>query len=353
MLSDEDFTVPAGDQSVQVRIIDSTARIDNLELKLLMEPPYRGLKYMPTMPSWSFLIEHPSGKKALFDLGVPKSWKSFPPAAIGHIDSLGWNVRVEEEVIDILSRNGVRPEGISSIIWSHWHWDHIGEPSRYPSTTELVVGPGFKDAFLPAYPANQNSPIRQLDITGRSLQEINFEEDPIQIGRFRGFDFFGDGSFYILDTPGHAVGHLAGLARTTSSPHTFIFMGGDLCHHSGEIRPSKHLRIPREVVLASPQAALPCPGALFEDLQRQQGRSSDEPFFDPSVGLDIPEAIRTIKKAQDADKQDNVWFIYAHDPILHGIVDFFPLPANKWKEKNWRSQTLWAFLRDFEAGISK
>jgi hypothetical protein len=114
---DEDFFVPAGDQAVQVRIIDSTSRIDNLELGFLVKPPIDGCKYMPTMPSWSFLIEHPSGKKALFDLGVPKSWRSFPPTAVGHIDGLGWEVKVEKDVIDILSENGVRPEEISSIIW--------------------------------------------------------------------------------------------------------------------------------------------------------------------------------------------------------------------------------------------
>lgn len=117
MQVDENFPVPAGDQAVQVRIIDSTTRIDNLELGLLMKPPINGCKYMPTMPSWSFLIEHPSGKKALFDLGVPKTWRSFPPAAVGHIDGLGWKIKVDKEVIDILSENGVRPEEISSIIW--------------------------------------------------------------------------------------------------------------------------------------------------------------------------------------------------------------------------------------------
>jgi glyoxylase-like metal-dependent hydrolase (beta-lactamase superfamily II) len=185
------------------------------------------------------------------------------------------------------------------------------------------------------------------------LREINFEKDSVQIGRFRGFDFFGDGSFYVLDTPGHAIGHLAGLARTTSNPDTFIFMGGDLCHHGGEIRPSRHLRIPKEVNIGTPQMALPCPGAVYEDLQIRRNRAPDEPFFEPAIGLDIPETIETIKKAQDADKEDNVWFIYAHDPSLHGIVDLFPKAANDWKEKKWRNETLWTFLQDFEADISR
>jgi hypothetical protein len=114
---DVDFPVPAGNHAVQVRIIDSTSRIGNLEFGFLMKPPMDGIKLMPTMPSWSFLIEHPSGKKALFDLGIPKSWKSFPPPAVGHIDGLGWDIRVDKEVIDILSENGVQPEKISSIIW--------------------------------------------------------------------------------------------------------------------------------------------------------------------------------------------------------------------------------------------
>lgn len=46
---------------------------------------------------------------------------------------------------------------------SHWHWDHIGDPSSFPPTTALVVGQGFPDAMLPGYPANPQSPIRESD----------------------------------------------------------------------------------------------------------------------------------------------------------------------------------------------
>lgn len=46
---------------------------------------------------------------------------------------------------------------------SHWHWDHIGDPSSFPHLTDLVVGPGFKEAMLPGAPANPESPIQESD----------------------------------------------------------------------------------------------------------------------------------------------------------------------------------------------
>ncbi|KAL1955027.1 hypothetical protein VTO42DRAFT_318 [Malbranchea cinnamomea] len=58
---------------------------------------------------------------------------------------------------------------------------------------------------------------------GRNLREITFNgPNCLQIGRPPAFDYFGDCSFYLLDSTGHAVGHLCGLARTTSHPDTFV-----------------------------------------------------------------------------------------------------------------------------------
>ncbi|KAL3458374.1 beta-lactamase-like protein [Aspergillus heterothallicus] len=353
MASTPHFPVPAGTDTVQVSIIDSTTRIGNLPLEFLMTPPMHGMQYMPVLPSWSFLIQHASGQKLLFDLGVPSDWHAFAPAVSEKLEARGWDIKVEKEVIDVLKDHDVAAEEISAIIWSHWHWDHLGDPSRYPTSTELIVGPGFKEEFLPGYPAKLDSPVRESDFSGRNLREIDFSE-AIQVGQFRAVDYFGDGSFYIVDTPGHAVGHLAGLARTTRNPDTFIFMGGDLCHHSGEMRPSKYLPIPNDRTGEHPAASsLPCPGslALYEQLQTNRTRSCGQPFFDPGMGLDIPEAMRTIEKAQHADARDNIWFIYAHDPSLLGVADLFPFPANAWKERGWRQQTLWTFLKDFAPAL--
>ncbi|KGO78117.1 hypothetical protein PITC_041480 [Penicillium italicum] len=353
-LSGANFTVPPGDQSVQVRIIDSTARISNFKLGFLMEPPMEGMEYMTPLPAWSFLIEHSSGQKILYDLGVPKDLHSYAPIVRESLKKQGWKIDVEEEVLDTLEKNGIMADEISAIIWSHWHWDHIGDPSRFPSSTDLIVGPGFKNEFLPGYPAKPDSPVRESDFVGRNLREMDFSNS-IQVGEFRAVDYFGDGSFYIIDSPGHAVGHLGALARTTTNPDTFIFMGGDLCHHGGEIRPSKHLRIPRDIQPSFTAAIqFPCPGgSIYERFLVQRTGSADKPFFRPAIGIDIEQAIDTIEKAQVADADSNIWFVYAHDTSLLNCVDMFPLSANCWKEKNWREKTLWTFLGEFETAVKQ
>lgn len=190
-------------------------------------------------------------------------------------------------------------------------------------------------------------------LRGRNVVEISFQESQnvFEIGQFHAFDLFGDGSFYLLDTPGHAIGHLAGLARTT--PNTFIMMGGDLCHHGGAIRPSEYISLPKEIHLDAfnhfPKGF--CPGSEFESVQTRRGRKLNEPFFEPTFGHDIPLALETIRKTQEPDSNDNILFIYAHDTSIKGVVDIFPVEANDWKAKGWREKMFWRFLEDFKDAI--
>lgn len=128
--------------------------------------------------------------------------------------------------------------------------DHTGNPATFPASTDLIVGPGFKENFVPAYPTVEDSQIDEKAWEGRTLREINFETEGkgLKLGRCDAFDFYGDGSFYLLDTPGHAIGHMCGLARTRADPPEFIFMGGDIAHHGGEFRPTEYLPIPENIV---------------------------------------------------------------------------------------------------------
>ena len=160
---------------------------------------------------------------------------------------------------------------------------------------------------------------------------------------------------YLLDTPGHTIGHLSALIRTSSSPDTFIFLGGDLCHHLGELRPSPQQPLPQQINYHPIPKYRPakCPGSVFVQLQQKRSRSSDQTFFDLSMGHDIPEATRTIQKTQQFDCDDSIFFISAHDPDLEEVIELFPHSlANDWKRKNWREKAQWAFLKDFEKGIA-
>lgn len=70
----------------------------------------------------------------------------------------------------------------------------------FPSSTEVVVGPGFKASplLLPGFPENAKSFILSSDFKGRELREIDFEQAGLKIGGYAAYDFFGDGSFYLL-----------------------------------------------------------------------------------------------------------------------------------------------------------
>lgn len=214
--------------------------------------------------------------------------------------------------------------------------------TTFPASTELVVGPGFTAKWSPGFPAKADAPVREEDLAGRRVREISFDGG-LKAGPFPAHDFFGDGSFYLLDAPGHCLGHVAGLARTSTGPDTFIMMGGDLAHHGGELRPSPYTRIPDSL----PQGVVSTrTGEWFREMNVRRGRKVDEPFIEPSMHWDEDLLMQTIRRAQVADAQDHVWLVFAHDTSLFGSVDLFPRPANAWKEKGWKEMVEWKFLGD-------
>ena len=210
------------------------------------------------------------------------------------------------------------------------HWDHTGDMNTFPATTELVVGPNFMNTFLPGYPSDPDGRVLETWFEERPIREISFLSGH-QVGGFSAFDFFGDGSLYLLDTPGHCISHVCALARTT--PDTFIFMGGDICHFPGYFRPNLSLPLP----ISLPDYAV----------------SDKSPFYavtrsEHSVYADREQAITDIKKMEALDGSSNVLVCIAHDPSL---IDNLPTlntnpsgDLNYWKTKGLKEKCLWGFL---------
>jgi len=353
-----DLKIPSSTKTVQVRIIDTTSRIRNIGLGTFLTPTIKGFETL-NCPAYSFLIEHPSGRKVLFDLGVRKDWENSAPALLKRIKNGNWELKVEKHVRDQLEEHGVNGKDIEAVIWSHFHWDHTGDVTTFDKSTALVVGPGFKKAHTPGYPTNEDSTLLEDNWQDRELREITFDQN-LKIGNFNAFDFFGDGSFYLLDSPGHAIGHLCALARVKTSGRGdhFILMGGDACHHGGEFRPSKYMPLPTGI-LPDPldrHSVMPCPGELFEELLRDGDRT--KPFFaiyrgTGAVTSDPEEAEKTIEKVQEADADDKIFVVMAHDETIMGVVDFFPKYANDFVQKGWVKGSQWAFLKDFAVAIKQ
>lgn len=350
--------IPPSDSISTVRIIDSTTTV-HIPVKIFMEPSIKGHEDL-NCPAFSFLISNSTGERhVLFDLGVRKDYKTNYPKHL--LDRLSKNskIEVEKDVADILeeSKDASLPKtkDIEAIIWSHHHFDHTGNPQKFPKSTSLIVGPGFKKGVLPGFPTDPESPIPSEMWQDRKLIEIEMDDKRqgnIKIGDFDGFDYFGDSSFYLLYTPGHAPGHIAGLARVT--PTTFIFMGGDAAHHAGEIRPNEFRKLPNTISLPSSkhfhQTACPC--SILENLQPED-KGKSKPFYEPTDGMceNKEDALSTIKGIGKLDGTEDVFIILAHDRLLRGHLPLFPNKINDWKELDLANKHRWTFIDDFAQAI--
>ncbi|KAM5380137.1 hypothetical protein ACJZ2D_003784 [Fusarium nematophilum] len=298
------ISIPPGEAIQAVRLINPV-NFGPAIIKRFMEPPVPGLETFTSSPSLSFLLEHRSGRKLVFDLGIRKDYENYSPTIAKYIPTTNYDIKVMGSVADILRDNGVSLDRVEGVIWR-----------------------------------------------GRNLREISFDgPNSAKIGRFPTFDYFGDGSFYLLDSPGHAVGHLCGLARTTKNPDTFVLLGGDVCHYAGIFRPSKYLPVPDHI---APHPCRPhdntvlCPGEAFDRLQKSRGRASTDSLFDLTFGLDIDLARATAAQLQELDCNEDIFVIVAHDSTVRDGVPHFPESLNDWKTRGLGAGLKWAFLRDLE-----
>ncbi|KAL7812746.1 Metallo-hydrolase/oxidoreductase [Trichoderma gracile] len=264
------------------------------------------IKARQRLPDYSFLVRHPSGKNILFDVGHSQNLDVIPPVnrSIDHI----FEPYVPKDARDLLSEGPVPPDSVSAIILSHIHFDHVGDPSLFPNVP-YIAGPGTKAAALPGYPVDPNSATLGSLLARDNFTELSRTEDQwSSLGPFpRAHDFFGDGSFYLVDTPGHLPGHITGLAQTR--PDEWVLMGGDCCHARSVLDGSRPLSLDG------------CPGGT-------------------SMHEDVDEALKSIERLRKLDQDDTVFVALAHDATLEGKMPEYPTALNGWRESAW-----WASMK--------
>ncbi|KAJ7771585.1 beta-lactamase-like protein [Mycena metata] len=343
-----DFGIPSSNATVDVKAFN----VANLTATLpgvLIQPV---LPAHPTIriPLHAFLIEHTAtGKRFMFDIGIRNDTANLPPSVSSLFASGVYSAEPFKPITDLLEEGGIPLDSIETVIWSHAHFDHFGDMSKFPNTTGLVIGPGTNTSLYPEFP---NSALQASDFAGRNVTELDFNQTDLTFSGLPALDYFGDGSFYLLNMPGHLGGHMSALARVT--PSTFIVLGADTGHHPGQLRPRPNF-----------QHAYPCPTELLE--QSKTSVSTDY-FWSPDTRpgvfdlssraqplLSIPDLPDTadsnpvasrvsLDKVAEFDAHEDFFVLLAHDSSLLPVLPYFPNSLNTWKEI--KDQVLWGFLNE-------
>ena len=112
---------------------------------------------------------------------------------------------------------------------------------------------------------------------------------------------------YFLNTPGYTVGYVSALARVTLSLPSFVLLAGDAIYHPGELRPSRYLLLPTDIIpdpfapdLHPLESHYGCPGGIFDALFAGHSRPVSGPVYGPAVELpfvyDADKVLRTVEK---------------------------------------------------------
>ncbi|RDB18075.1 hypothetical protein Hypma_000914 [Hypsizygus marmoreus] len=180
-------------------------------------------------PSLSFLLRHSTDQRNfVFDLGIRKDWENFPPKTIEWIKQY-FPLRIPQDVVESLAKGGLSPSDVSTICLSHLHFDHVGDTRPFTEST-FVVGGAAEALIAHGYPGNPDATIAS-DLLPSARTKYLSPVDWQPLGPFpRALDFYGDGSLYIVDAPGHLPGHVNVLARTLPDG-AWIYLAGDSAHH--------------------------------------------------------------------------------------------------------------------------
>ncbi|KAF2160914.1 hypothetical protein M409DRAFT_59693 [Zasmidium cellare ATCC 36951] len=191
-----------------------------------------------TVPSLTFLITHPgteafssnSTKKPfhlMFDLGLRKSQSRYPQVLQKHIDGRA-PFQLEPGVAAQLREGGMEPGEVDLVILSHVHYDHHGDPEDFPNAL-FRVGHGALDVLKYGLGGTASHQHFVPDtLPSERTAELSDPEGWKPLGPFPAtLDLFGDGSVYVIDTPGHLPGHVNLLCRMKER---WVLLCGDAFH---------------------------------------------------------------------------------------------------------------------------
>ncbi|TVY25666.1 Cytochrome P450 monooxygenase [Lachnellula hyalina] len=117
----------------------------------------------------------------------------------------------------------------------HAHWDHCRPiDTEFPAACAFF-GPGTAEHCSPGHLASEDAKDtvqwdgRYFDSLRQTQNWKEFSGPWVRFGAFeKAMDFFGNGSFWIIQAPGHMPGNLCAVAHVRDNQ--WVVLGSDCCH---------------------------------------------------------------------------------------------------------------------------
>ncbi|KAJ7718627.1 beta-lactamase-like protein [Mycena metata] len=345
-----DFGIPVSSATVQVQAFNvvNVTFVNGPDASLI-GPVLPGRGSVP-FPNYAFLVTHKNNTRIVWDLGLRADTANYAPSIAGLFTAGIITVQPGAKgMTDLLTQGGVPLSSINQVIWSHAHFDHVGDMSKFPSTTQLVIGSETNTA---TFPQTAGASLLASDFANRTVTKIDFSKANHTFGNLKAIDYFGDGSFYLVDTPGHFPGHMSALARVT--PTSFVYLGSDTYHNAAEMRPRPEF-----------QKNYPCPAHLVAEAKTAistdffwSPKTTDGAFdvvsrADPlMVASDLPTSLTadpitagiSLAKVAAFDADPDFFVVVAHDLSLRSSLPYFPKTLNSWQTSKLKQNTVWNFV---------
>jgi glyoxylase-like metal-dependent hydrolase (beta-lactamase superfamily II) len=176
-----------------------------------------------------YLLRHPQGT-VLVDGGNPLAVARDPHAHWGPLaDVFEVHMTEAQHCAAQLARLGVGPGEVTHVVQTHLHIDHTGALGHFPDAA-VVVHARELEAARTAQDPTTTGYVR-ADYDRPELRWQTFEGD---------LDLFGDGVLRLLETPGHAAGHVSLLIEL---PQTgTVLLTADACDNRAQWEGREHVR---------------------------------------------------------------------------------------------------------------
>ncbi len=143
-----------------------------------------------------------------------------------------------------LTRFGLQPSDIGTIIISHFHADHIAGLRDFPQARFVATAAGYTHfqgrTGLAALRCGYLPALLPTDFAKRATLLPEFTAPALPaLGATH--DLFGDGTMRLVQLPGHARGQIGLFAHTTEGDYFFVADGAWLTRSIRENRPPSRL----------------------------------------------------------------------------------------------------------------